>query len=164
MPDPELTIRDFVPDDQPAFRRLNEEWIVRHFAMESKDEEVLSDPQSTILNRGGRILMAMTNGEPVGCCALLAMQAGEYEVAKMAVSPSSRRTGVGRKLLTAAVETARASGASRLYLETNQKLTAAIRLYESIGFCHLPPERVIPSPYLRANVYMELDLGKEGAD
>src|SRR5258707_13201860 len=136
MPDPELTIREFVPDDQSAFHRLNEEWIVRHFAMESKDEEALADPQSTILSRGGRILMAVTDGEPVGCCALLAMKAGEFEVAKMAVAPSSRRTGVGRKLLTAAVETARASGAKRLYLETNQKLTAAIRLYQSVGFRH----------------------------
>ena len=46
----------------------------------------------------------------------------------------------------------------RLYLETNRKLALAIRLYESVGFRHLPPERVVPSPYARANVYMELDL------
>jgi hypothetical protein len=51
---------------------------------------------------------------------------------------------------------ARASGARRLYLETNRKLANAIHVYESLGFRHLPPERVVPSPYARANVYMEL--------
>jgi hypothetical protein len=34
----------------------------------------------------------------------------------------------------------------------------AIRLYESVGFQHVPPERVIPSAYARADVYMELYL------
>lgn len=154
----ELTIRDFVPGDEIAFRRLNEEWIRRHFAMESKDEDAFADPQGTILNRGGRILFAVQEGEIVGCCALLAMRPGEFEVAKMAVAESSRRSGVGRRLLTQVIEAARASGARRLYLETNQKLTAAIRLYESMGFQHIPPERVTPSPYVRANVYMELEF------
>ena len=153
-----LTIRDFVPGDETAFRRLNEEWIRRHFVMESKDEDTLVDPQGTILNRGGRVRLAVQEGEIVGCCALLAMRPGEFEVAKMAVAESSRRNGVGRRLLTQAVETARASGARRLYLETNKKLTAAIRLYESMGFQHIPPERVTPSPYERADVYMELEF------
>jgi len=94
----------------------------------------------------------------VGCCALLAMRPVEFEVAKMAVAESSRRSGVGRRLLAQVIEAARASGARRLYLETNQKLTAAIRLYESMGFQHIPPERVTPSPYVRANVYMELEF------
>jgi hypothetical protein len=35
-------------------------------------------------------------------------------------------------------------------------LTPAIRLYESQGFRHLPPERIVPSVYARADVYMEL--------
>ncbi len=153
-----LTIRDFVPGDQIAFQRLNEEWILRHFVMESKDEHILADPQGTILNRGGRILFAVYEDEIVGCCALLAMRPGEFEVAKMAVAESSRRLGVGRRLLAKTIEAARASGAQRLYLETNHKLTGAIRLYESMGFQHLPPDRVTPSPYARADVFMELQL------
>src|ERR1051326_4985849 len=77
-------IREFMPGDEAAFRRLNEEWILRYFVMEAKDEEVLADPQGRILNRGGRIFFAIEQGEPVGCCALLATSPGEFEVAKMA--------------------------------------------------------------------------------
>ena len=86
------------------------------------------------------------------------MAPGEYEVAKMAVTESCRRSGIGRQLLEKAIAEACALGAHRLYLETNRKLASAIRLYESLGFRHLPPERVVPSAYARANVYMELFL------
>lgn len=155
----ELTIRDFVAGDEAAFRRLNEEWIRRYFVLEPKDESALANPRKTILDGGGRILLAVHGGEIVGCCALVAIRPGEYEVAKMAVTEAAQGKGVGRRLLTAAIEAGRASGATRLYLETNHALTPAIRLYESVGFRHMPPERVTPSPYARADVYMELVFG-----
>lgn len=157
----DVTIREFLPGDEHAFRRLNEEWIVREFTLESKDEEVLAEPRRAILDRGGRIFFALRDGEPLGCCALLAMAPGEYELAKMAVTESSRGSGVGKSLLGHAIAEARASGATRLYLETNHKLTPAIRLYESLGFRHIPPARITPSPYERADVYMEMLLNKK---
>ena len=118
----------------------------------------LSDPQTTILDQGGRIFFAIQSGDTVGCCALVAIKPGEFEVAKMAVTQACQGTGIGRRLLQSVVEEARASGATRLYLETNHKLTPAIHLYESVGFKRLPPERVVPSPYARADVSMELSF------
>jgi putative acetyltransferase len=155
-PQTEFAIREFKPGDEADFRRLNEEWILRYFALEPKERELLADPQGMILDRGGRIFLAVRDGQTVGCCALLVIAPGEFEVAKMAVTESFRRAGIGRQLLAKAIAEARALGAHRLYLETNQKLESAIRLYESMGFRHLPPERIIPSVYERANVYMEL--------
>jgi len=154
----ELTIREFAPGDDIHFRRLNEEWITRYFVMEPKDHDALADPQKTILSPGGRIFLAVRDGEPVGCCALLRMGPGEFEVAKMAVTESAQGGGIGRRLLETVIREARAMGTTRLYLETNNKLTPAIRLYESVGFRHLPPERVTPSPYARSNVSMDLEL------
>ena len=159
-PQTEVSIREFSSGDEIAFRNLNEEWIVRNFALEPKETEMLADPRGTILERGGRIFLAVRDGQTVGCCALLVIAPGEFEVAKMAVTESHRRAGIGRQLLQRAIAEARALGAHRLYLETNWKLPAAIRLYESLGFRHLPPERVVPSVYARANVYMELFLGE----
>ena len=154
--DRKVAIREFEPGDEACFRTLNEEWISHYFKMEDKDREALDHPRSAILAKGGRIFFALVDGECVGCCALLRLGEAEFEVAKMAISPSLRGGGIGRVLLAAVVEAARASGVRRLYLETNSILGPAIRLYESIGFRHLPPERVQPSPYARANVYMEL--------
>ena len=76
----------------------------------------------------------------------------------MAVTPAFQGSGIGRKLLRAVIDAAWALRARRLYLETNHILTPAIRLYESMGFRHLASEEITPSPYERADVYMELLL------
>jgi GNAT superfamily N-acetyltransferase len=153
-----VEIREFRPGDEEAFRSLNEEWIIRYFALEKKDIEALSKPRETILDRGGRILFAVRGGTAVGCCALVAMAPGEFEVAKMAVTDAAQGLGIGRRLLQATIEAARESGAARLFLETNSVLTPAIRLYESVGFRHVPAERRKASPYARSDVQMELIL------
>ncbi|HEY3618956.1 MAG TPA: GNAT family N-acetyltransferase [Candidatus Sulfotelmatobacter sp.] len=157
-PAAEISIRQFQPGDAAAFRRLNEEWITRFFRIEPKEEAVLANPQANILDSGGRIFFATAGERCVGCCALIRISDREFEVAKMAVEPSYQGAGIGRKLLHAAIEEGRNAGAQRLYLETNHVLTPAIRLYESMGFKHLDADRIVPSAYARADVYMELIL------
>ena len=156
-----IVIREFERGDEASFRKLNEEWISRYFSIEPKDEEALADPQGSILAAGGRIFLATIDDECAGCCALLRRGADEFEVAKMAVSPGRRGSGIGRTLLEAVVAAARAAGARRLYLETNHILTPAIRLYHSVGFQPVPPSRIVPSPYARADVYMEMLLTEQ---
>ncbi|MBC7927140.1 MAG: GNAT family N-acetyltransferase [Bryobacteraceae bacterium] len=153
-----LLIREFARGDEAAFRSLNEYWITLYFQMEAKDEEAFLDPQRTIVDAGGTILLAIAGDKCIGCCALVRLSETDFEVAKMAVDPASQGSGVGRRLLKAVIERARLAGAKRLSLETNRKLGAALRLYESAGFQHIPPERVIPSPYARADVSMEMFL------
>lgn len=153
-----VEIRPFESGDEAAFRELNEAWIGGNFVVEEKDREVLDDPFTHILQPGGALFMALQDGVAIGTCALLAMENGAFEVAKMTVSETCRGQGIGKKLLAHAIEYARANGAKRLYLETNRKLASAIHVYESLGFQHLPAERIHPSPYARANVYMELWL------
>ena len=154
----QIGIRQFQPGDAAAFRRLNEQWITRFFRIEPKEELILAEPQKTILDPGGKIFFATSGASCVGCCALIRMGDKEFEVAKMAVEPSYQRAGIGRRLLHAVIEEGRRAGARRLYLETNHVLTPAIRLYESLGFKPVDVDRVIPSPYARADVYMELIL------
>lgn len=156
----EVQFREFRAGDEAAFRTLNEAWIVRHFALEAKDLETLANPRGAILDKDSRIFVAACDGEVVGCCALQAMGPSEFEVAKMTVSERERGAGIGRRMLEHVIAAAKAAGVRRLYLETNRKLVAAIRMYEAVGFKHLPSERVIPSPYARADVYMEMFLGK----
>jgi putative acetyltransferase len=153
-----VSIRPFQPGDEAPFRRLNEEWIKRYFRIEPKDEEAFANPQQTILDPGGQIFFATMGEKCVGCVALLQMGGGEFEVAKMAVSPAHQGGGIGHTLLQAAIDAARASGAKKLYLETNHTLTPAIRLYESVGFKHVSSAEVTPSPYERADVHMEMIL------
>ncbi len=152
-----LTIRRFLSQDSEPFRVLNEEWITRHFKLEEKDRETLRHPEK-ILEGGGQIIMAYLDDEAVGCCALIRMEADSFEVAKMAVTLRQQGRGFGRAVLAATIDEARKLGARRLYLETNSSLTPAITLYKSLGFRDIPVERLQPSPYARADVFMEMVL------
>jgi putative acetyltransferase len=148
-----VTIQSFRSDHAAAWRTLNEAWLAEGgFAVEAKDRKVLDDPQGAVLDPGGRIFMAEQGGGAIGCCALMAMDDGGFEVAKMTVSPSARGQGVSRRLLEACEAAARAAGAPRLYLETSSTLTVAGSLYRRFGFTDLPPRS---SPYARCDVWME---------
>lgn len=147
-----MQIVDFEPAHAEAFRTLNEAWISKYFALEPKDREVLSDPQGKIIAKGGRVYMALHDGEPVGCVALMKMDDGGYEVAKMTVSETLRGSGLGRLLMQRCIDAGAELGATRLYLETNSTLGPALGLYRAMGFKDLAPT---DTPYARADVFME---------
>jgi putative acetyltransferase len=155
---PEIQIRRFEEGDAAAFYDLNLAWISKHFVMEDADRAALGNPSGYILQKGGHIFMAFAGDTAVGTCALIRTRPGAFEVAKMAVAEEYQGMGIGRRLLEHTVAQAKELGAKSLSLETNTKLTPAIRLYETTGFRHLPPERIVPSPYVRANVFMEMEL------
>jgi len=152
-----IVFRTWRSGDEAAFLRLNEDWISRDFSLEPADRAIIGDPKTHILDGGGQICIAESDGEAIGCCALIAIAPGEFELAKMTVAEKARGAGAGRRLLQFVVGVARLMGARRLYLESNTKAAAAIHLYEQLGFRHLPgPPH--PSKYARANVFMEMLL------
>lgn len=159
-PDQTVALVDYRPGHVAAWKALNEAWLAEGgFVVEAKDRKVIDDPEGAILAPGGRIFMAERAGEAIGCCSLMPMDDGGFEVAKMTVSPAARGLGLGRRLLEACEAAARAAGAPRLYLETSSTLKPAGALYRSFGFVDLPPR---PSPYVRADVWMEKRLTPGG--
>ncbi|WP_263352522.1 GNAT family N-acetyltransferase [Acidicapsa acidisoli] len=155
----EIEIRPLeIGEDGTAFRVLNEEWISRYFVLEKKDRETLGDPENTILRKGGKVFLAYSQGEAVGCVALIPMGDGVYELSKMAVAPRMRGQGVGRRILEHSIAQARELGARSLFLGSNSVLKNAVHLYESIGFRHVPPEELPEMHYARADVFMRMAL------
>ncbi|MET3535306.1 bifunctional helix-turn-helix transcriptional regulator/GNAT family N-acetyltransferase [Chryseobacterium limigenitum] len=153
----DVQIVEYQPKYQEAFRSLNEEWISTYFEMEEADYKALDNPKEYILDKGGKIFVALYNDEPLGVCALIKMNDGNYdfEMAKMAVSPKAQGKSIGWLLGQKVVDSARELGASKLYLESNTILKPAINLYYKLGF-----EKVAghATPYKRCNIQMELIL------
>ncbi len=149
----QVQIVDYTPSMQPAFRQLNEEWITKYFRMEESDYKALDHPGEYILDKGGHIFMALYKGEPVGACAIIPMDDGGFELAKMAVSPKAQGLGIGFLIGQACIGKARKLGARRVYLESNTALKPAINLYHKLGFHKVAGP---PSPYERCNIQMEL--------
>ncbi|MFM9951470.1 MAG: GNAT family N-acetyltransferase [Saprospiraceae bacterium] len=152
-----VTIVDYEPRFQHAFRELNVEWIATYFKMEEADYKSLDNPQGCIIDKGGYILVALYHGEPVGVCALIKMEHPDfdYELAKMAVSPKAQGRNIGWLLGRSVLEKARSLGAKKVFLESNTLLKPAINLYHKLGF-----EKITgyPSPYERSNIQMAVTL------
>lgn len=64
---------------------------------------------------------------------ILSVGAGEAHILNVCVRPEYRCRGLGRRLVTALCELARAAGAEHLFLEVRPSNTTAIRLYQSLG-------------------------------
>lgn len=152
-----VRIVDYDPGYQCIFKSLNVQWISTWFEIEPTDLLALDDPQGYILDKGGRIFVALYHDQPVGVCALIKMDDPDYdyELAKMAVDPSAQGKNIGWLLGQAATQFARTTGASKLYLESNTQLRPAISLYHKLGFKKVTGR---PTPYKRADIQMELDL------
>jgi putative acetyltransferase len=157
------------PADARAFKELNEQWITALFVLGPADSAVLDDPGTAIVAKGGQVLIARDGDEIVGCVAVVPESHGStcaephattavYEISKMAVSPEHRGRGFGRTLLHAAIDHARAVGATALFLGSSTKLPTAVHLYEEAGFVHVLPDEIGPMPYNRADVFMRLNL------
>jgi len=143
----------FEPALRDHFRRLNQQWLERHFRVEAVDRKLFDDPEGLIIARGGAILFALYAGEVVGTCALIHEGEGVYELSKMGVDENFRGLGAGRALLDAAITEYRRRGGRELFLESNSRLDRALAMYERAGFVRQAAVRP-GSHYDRADVYM----------
>jgi GNAT superfamily N-acetyltransferase len=150
----DIQLVEYRPDLRPDFERLNRIWLEQHSLLEPVDLEYLREPERLILAHGGQVFFAMRGETVVGTCAAIPISPTTWELAKLAVDPSSRGLGIGRRLCEAVLAYARAAGAIEIVLTSHTALVEAIHLYETLGFRHAP----LPADvrYETANVYMQL--------
>jgi [ribosomal protein S18]-alanine N-acetyltransferase len=87
------------------------------------------------LATGQHYLAALENGELIGYAGLaLPPSSPEAWVNNLAVRRDRQRSGLGRRLLTALLDHARAGGAQRVMLEVAADNGPAQKLYDSYGF------------------------------
>ena len=133
----QVVIKPFEPALAHHFKTINKQWIDDMFVLETVDKQVLEDPQSHIINQGGKIWFAEhpTLGI-VGTCAFWNKGDNHFELTKMGVLKSARGLKVGEILLQHVLNEAKSLGIKKLFLLTNSKCEAAIHLYEKNGFEH----------------------------
>ena len=134
------------------FKGLNVAWLEKYFYVEPIDEEMLADPKSYIIDKGGYIFFATVNGSIAGTFALMKLPDGSFELSKMAVDESYQGQKVGNQMLAFSLEKAKALGAEKVILYSNTLLGPAIHLYKKFGFVEVPLGNV---DYKRANIKME---------
>ncbi|MDP8244714.1 MAG: GNAT family N-acetyltransferase [Candidatus Hinthialibacter antarcticus] len=147
-----VEIIEYQPQYQADFMRLNLAWIEKYFIVEDIDRQLLERPGEEIIAPGGTVLLAQLDGAVVGTAAMVKLDDGVFELSKMSVDETLQGRGIGRALLNAAVDWARAQDAREVVLETNTILGPAIHLYESVGFEAFEDDAL--SHYERVNLRM----------
>jgi ribosomal-protein-alanine N-acetyltransferase len=79
--------------------------------------------------------------DAAGGFVLVRAAGGEAEVLTLAVAPETRRKGLGRALLAAAMARAAEAGARRMVLEVSEWNEAGRALYEGAGFSEVGRRR-----------------------
>jgi ribosomal protein S18 acetylase RimI-like enzyme len=137
MSDPEIQIREAGVEDAAAIARLLHDFN-REFgeptpgvaALTERSRELLEAGEMTVLLAGeGPEGISLTRFRPS-----VWSDAPEAHLQELYVAPALRGRGIGRALLEATIERARAEGATGIDLNTGETDTAARRLYESMGF------------------------------
>lgn len=144
-------IINYQPKYADDFKRLNVAWLEKFFVVEKYDEEVLSNPQKYILDKGGDIYFILENDIAKGTFALMYNEYEELEFTKMAVDESAQGKGFGNLLMQHCIDKAKEMGAENLILYSSRKLTPAISLYRKFGFTEIP---VGKSEYARCDIKM----------
>jgi ribosomal protein S18 acetylase RimI-like enzyme len=93
--------------------------------------------------RDGRVLGTVTvelEGRIEGGHDRDPLDPDEAHIRMLGVDPEARGAGIGRVLMDAAVVRARRAGKRRMTLGTTERMAAAHRLYESMGFVRGPDQ------------------------
>ena len=106
----------------------------------------------------GRLLLALYDQKIAGCVGLGKVNKEVCEMKRLWVRPEFRGRKIGRELAEYVIEQAKIIGYSRMKLDTIDSMTAAIKLYVSLGFKSISAYRYNP---VEGAEYMELVLSDE---
>jgi ribosomal protein S18 acetylase RimI-like enzyme len=104
----------------------------------------------------GCLLLASSEAEWLGCCALRRFDQRDCEMKRLYIKAGVRGASLGRRLAESILMKARSLGYRRMVLDTLRDMIAAQTLYRSLGFREI--EAYYPNP-MAGVIYMELMLG-----
>jgi len=84
--------------------------------------------------RVGYVCRVLALGSHVIGYGVMSVGAGEAHILNLCVADTHRCRGLGRRMLAYLLERGAASGMSEAFLEVRPSNTAAIRLYQAVGF------------------------------
>ena len=127
-----IEIRPYEPQDRDGFARLVSHVLAEYgFTVDPLLEADLDAPQSCYQ----AIWVAVDDGQVVGSVAMRVLDDGmTAELKRMYLQPAYRGRSLGRSLLDQAIAWAQQRPCRTIVLDTSQAMTAAQRLYESVGF------------------------------
>lgn len=122
-----------------------------------KEQGIAAELDEDGLDEEALHLLAVSGGRAVGTVRLVTRPEGSGELARVAVLPEARGSGIGRALVRKIEAAAREMGLSRLVLHPHAHLE---RFYRDLGYRTVPGT---PQAASHSLITMEKELGIEGS-
>lgn len=109
---------------------------------------------------GSIYIVGMENNKMLGGCGIYptkGLPPGHAELVKLYLRDEARGKGIGRNLMLECISWAKTMGYTHLYLETLTELSAAVSLYQSLGFQNLSAP-LGESGHHACQIWMSLEL------
>ena len=135
-------------DDVNTVARLHAEVYEAEYGLDPSFAADVSLRLSELRRRGwpgprDGLWIAEADGRPVGSITLDDQGGGLGQLGHLVLTPETRGTGTGRRLVEQVLAAARAVGYERLQLFTFHELSAARSLYQSVGFVKVSGEQTV---------------------
>jgi GNAT superfamily N-acetyltransferase len=101
------------------------------------------------------LLLAFADSVAAGTIAIRPLRADACEAKRLYVPPGFRGKGLGKKLLSAAIENARGMGYKTMYGDTLPTMREAVNLYDQFAFERVAAYSSDPTPEA---IYLRLEL------
>jgi ribosomal protein S18 acetylase RimI-like enzyme len=129
-----MEIRELTRDDLPALLEL-----YRQLFKDAPDS-VTDELWDQIILQGGKIFAAVEDGKVVSSCAVSLIPNIPHNgrplgyIENVITHADYRRRGLGKRVMTRAVDYAKENNCYRVFLESGVSRTAAHEFYHSLGF------------------------------
>ncbi len=145
-----LTIRPLHAEDIPQVKRIihtvaygifgfdgSLEDSIRHFSGSGIFSD-LDDFQAHYFDNAGTFLVALDDGQVIGCGAIRRLDEETAELKRMWLLEAYQGRGVGYRLIGELFAFARSRGYRRIRLQTSPEQTRALAFYRKLGFYEIP--------------------------
>ena len=135
---PQVRLRRHRPGDLGWVVQRHGELYWDEFGYDLRFEALVAEIAARFVNRFDakreRCWIAERDGARVGAVFLVKQSARVAKLRLLIVDPAARGLGLGKRLVEACIEFARAAGYRKLVLWTQSELAAARAIYEKAGF------------------------------
>ena len=145
-------------------RYVDNNWFITEVLDKQSLSSELENLSTMYGSANGRAFLAVSDNEVRGCGAYRRLADGTCEMKRVFVPVRFQGAGLGRRICSALIASARADGFRLMRLDTGNLMKEAITMYRSFGFEECSPYYEYPEQLLPYFVFMELPLAAATAD
>jgi GNAT superfamily N-acetyltransferase len=121
--------------DNPDFQKLTRQFDDFLVEIDGDEKDFFAQYNQIYLDH---VIIYYDGGQAVGCGAFKAYEADVAEIKRMFVVPEQRGKGIAGAIVNELEQWAKTTGFNYCILETSNKLTSAISLYQRCGYVVIP--------------------------